>query len=166
MPPPDAGDAWEPPRSAGQAGELAAARPPKQQQVKKVGRPAEVPRDILECELPGHLRDLFADTFYDDALSDLTWMERHARSKTRVYALLNTKPTKKTWVQQVREFAEATSAHFEKFKPYCVCPECKGKEHGCTHCDHKGWMCLDDYHTWKADQDTHLTAEAAAAGSK
>jgi hypothetical protein len=48
----------------------------------------------------------------------------------------------------------------------CVCPECKGKEHGCTHCDHKGWMCLDDYHFWKADQDSKLTEKTAATGNK
>ena len=129
-PPPDAGDAWEPPEENSADARLD----------REVRKAAEAGFDHLGKRLPDHLKDIFACSVYEDCVSSLLWMARHFNSDPCGFVRLHIKPTGKPFTQMIREFAQEAQSILEHHSPYSICPDCDGRENGCTSCFSTGWL--------------------------
>ena len=128
--PPDAGDSWEPPAD-GSADAKAD---------KEVRDAAKQAFDRLGNPLPAHLKDVFADSIYDDIPSSLSWMVRHIYGNPVNYVRLLVKPENAPFVLKLDEFHKWATAFLEHNTPFCLCPDCGGEEGGCATCFSSGFL--------------------------
>jgi hypothetical protein len=113
-PPPDAGDAWEPPSDSEKAAE----------------KDAKVPRDGEGYVVPKKLRDTFGDTFLSDSAAALKGIVKHLKNNQTLYPWTN--------LSLIVPALEEACKHVEFGKPYIVHRDCDGK--GCSECRGTGWI--------------------------
>ncbi len=133
--PPDAGDSWEKPPEGS----------PEAATDKAVKEAAQAGFDRLGNPLPGHLKDAFADSFYEDLADSLAWMTRHVEAGPKIYCRLHLKPADAPFAKRLRDFSQWASSVLEHHAPHCVCPHCEGREGGCERCFGSGWLSRGQY---------------------
>ncbi len=141
-PPPAAGDAWEQPEEGSEDAKADA-------EVKAAGKEVF---DHLGNVLPKHLRDVFNNAFYEDAVTSLRWMARHVASDPRQYVRLHVKPADKPVVKMLEEIADAMEVLLPHHEHFCLCPHCGGKEGGCEQCFCTGWFSKGQFEEAKAHE--------------
>src|SRR5262249_16338198 len=120
-PPPDAGDAWEPP-------------PPGSEEAKQdedVREAAKGEYDMIGNKLPSHLRDIFADEFYDDVIALLKRMAKHVARDPRLYVRLLCNPQDVPFSRALAEFANYAEGVLTAHRPHSLCPVCHSQKSGC-----------------------------------
>ena len=142
-PPPDAGDSWEPPEDGSEDAKGDA-------DAREAGAATF---DHLGKRLPIHLKDEFASSFYDDAITSLSWIAKHVTSDPKGYVRLHIKPHGRPFVRLMQDFADEAKLILEHHAPFCICPSCGGKEGGCADCFSTGWLSKGQYEEKKAYEE-------------
>lgn len=119
QPPPDAGDAWEPP-----------VTPQEQQKDAEVTSAANTNRDTLGYPIPKELKDIFADKTLSESNQVLKLLLQKVRSNQVLYPYIP--------LALFTDLVNGLTSMLDKAQPHCVHQKCSGV--GCEECRTCGYL--------------------------